>query len=229
MIKAVVTDIEGTTSSLSFVKDVLFPYARANIADFVRNNRDQPEVATLLQEVRKEAELEYDPETLISQLIDWIDQDRKVIPLKSMQGLIWETGYLQGDFQGHIYPDAVEVLRKWKNLGIDLYIYSSGSVHAQKLLFGHTAYGDLKPLFTGYFDTHAGGKKEAQSYRRIADRIKTIPQEILFMSDIEDELNAAGQTGIKTCWLVRDRDVVDRYAAHLQARNFNEIHLEKFQ
>ena len=160
MIKAIVTDIEGTTSSLSFVKEVLFPYARANLADYVRNHKDEPQVKSVLEESCKEVGAELDTEQLIAQLIQWLDEDKKVTPLKSLQGLIWERGYRKGDFNGHVYPDAAAYLKAWQAKGLDLYIYSSGSVYAQKLLFAHTEYGDLTPLFSGYFDTHIGGKKE---------------------------------------------------------------------
>ena len=109
MIKAIVTDIEGTTSSLSFVKDVLFPYARANLADYVRNHKDEPQVKTLLEDTCKEVGAELDTEQLIAQLIQWLDEDKKVTPLKSLQGLIWEAGYQKGDFKGHVYPDAADI------------------------------------------------------------------------------------------------------------------------
>ena len=125
MIKAIVTDIEGTTSSLSFVKDVLFPYARANLANYVRLHADEPQVKTLLEDTCKEAGAKLDTEQIIAQLIQWIDEDKKVTPLKSLQGLIWEAGYQQGDFKGHVYPDAAAYLKAWKTKGLDLYIYRS--------------------------------------------------------------------------------------------------------
>ena len=185
MIKAIVTDIEGTTSSLAFVKEVLFPYARANLADYVRRNIAQEQVKKIMVATCQEINAELDTEQSISQLIQWIDEDKKVTPLKSLQGLIWEAGYQQGDFKGHIYPDAVENLKKWKAKGLDLYVYSSGSVQAQKLLFAHTDYGDLTPLFSGYFDTLIGVKKEAESYSNIAKNIDIPPEHLLFLSDIK--------------------------------------------
>jgi enolase-phosphatase E1 len=153
MIKAIVTDIEGTTSSLSFVKDVLFPYARLHLPDFVRQYSESATVKPLLDAARTIAGVELDLEQLISQFLQWIDQDQKITPLKSLQGLIWQDGYKQGAFKGHIYEDAAQQLKTWKQQGYALYVYSSGSVHAQKLLFSHTEYGDLTPLFSGYFDT----------------------------------------------------------------------------
>ena len=225
MIKAIVTDIEGTTSSLSFVKEVLFPYARANLADYVRRHKDEPQVKTLLDESCKEVGAERDTGQLIAQLIQWIDQDKKVTPLKSLQGLIWEAGYQKGDFKGHVYPDAAAYLMLWKAKGLDLYIYSSGSVYAQKQLFAHTEYGDLSPLFSGYFDTHIGGKKDQESYCHIAEQLGIPADQILFLSDIKEELNAARKAGFKTIWLTRD-SAPDSRAEHPQVNNFYQISIE---
>jgi len=222
MIKAIVTDIEGTTSSILFVKDVLFPYARANLADFVRRHEHDPQVKPLLDDVCKEVGLELSLEQIIAQLIQWIDEDKKVTPLKSLQGLIWEAGYRQGDFKGHLYADAAEKLKLWKADGLDLYVYSSGSVYAQKLLFGHTEYGDLTPLFSGYFDTHIGGKREQQSYDNIAKQLGMPPNQLLFLSDIKEELDAAKAAGFETIWLTRD-SAPDPQAEHRQVNNFNQI------
>lgn len=222
MIKAIVTDIEGTTSSILFVKDVLFPYARANIADYVRRHSDDPQVKALLDDVGKEVGAELSTEQIIARLIQWIDEDKKATPLKSLQGLIWEAGYRQGDFKGHVYPDAAEKLKAWKNQGLDLYIYSSGSVYAQKLLFAHTEYGDMTPLFSGYFDTHIGGKKEQQSYGNIAAQLATPANRLLFLSDIKEELDAAQAAGFATIWLVRD-SMPDPQAVHRQVNSFEQI------
>ena len=225
MIKAIVTDIEGTTSSLSFVKDVLFPYARAKLPDFVRQNLNDPQVSQLLADTCLEAGIDCncatEPSTAIAQLIEWIDQDKKITPLKALQGLIWEAGYAQGDFKGHLYPDAIANLKVWKEKGISLYVYSSGSVLAQKLLFGHTDAGDLTPLFSGFFDTNIGGKKEADSYRKIAEAIALPPETILFLSDIKEELDAAKAAGYQTFWLVRGLEP-DVQAEHRQG-SFDNI------
>lgn len=224
MIKAIVTDIEGTTSSLSFVKDVLFPYARAHLADFIKSHREQAEINLLLADANQLAGGELDDDALIAQLINWIDTDQKITPLKSLQGLIWQEGYRNTDFTGHVYEDAVRNLRNWFGLGYKLYVYSSGSVQAQKLLFGYSDFGDLTPIFSGYFDTHIGGKKEAVSYERIAAELGLPAKKILFLSDIKDELDAARQAGFATCWLVRDQ-TPDACAAHLQVSDFDGIHL----
>lgn len=225
MIKAIVTDIEGTTSSLSFVKDILFPYARANLADYVRLHAEEPPIKLLLEATSKELGVALDTEQAITQLIQWLDEDKKATPLKSLQGLIWEAGYKKGDFKGHVYQDAVDNLKDWKAKGLDLYIYSSGSVYAQKLLFEHTEYGDLTPLFSGYFDTHIGGKKERDSYLTIANQVGISADQLLFLSDIKEELVAAKVAGFQTIWLTRD-DVPDLQAEPLQVSSFDFIDLK---
>jgi enolase-phosphatase E1 len=224
MIRAVLTDIEGTTSSLSFVKDVLFPYSRARLADFVRARARDAEVLRLLEEARAAANAPPGDEALIAALIQWIDEDRKVTPLKALQGLIWEEGYRNGDFTGHVYADAHIALRAWRERGIRLYVFSSGSVKAQQLLFGHADQGDLRPLFDGYFDTTIGAKKEPDAYRRIAQKIGLTADEILFLSDIREELDAARHAGMQTYWLIRTGESPSQ-APHPIARSFVDIAL----
>ncbi len=224
MIRAVVTDIEGTTSSLSFVKDVLFPYARERLPDFVLARQGDPEVGRWLEEVRCIVGRRLDLEEVIGQLLKWSDADEKIPPLKALQGMIWETGYRQGDFQGHVYPDAVAKLKAWKDAGICLYVFSSGSVPAQKLLFGHTRWGDLTGLFSGFFDTRIGSKRDPESYRRIAAEIGMKPQAILFLSDVKAELDAADAAGMQTIWLVREASLQPE-AGYLKVRDFSKIDL----
>jgi enolase-phosphatase E1 len=226
MIRAIVTDIEGTTSSLSFVKDVLFPYARRRLDGFVRAHAGEPAVHAQLDAVGREAGRPLSDDETIAQLTRWIDEDRKITPLKALQGMIWEAGYRDGDFQGHVYEDAVRHLRAWRTQGIALYVFSSGSVQAQKLLFGYSAFGDLTPLFSGYFDTTIGGKREAESYRRIAGQIGLPPDQILFLSDIREELDAARAAGLHTGWLVRD-GTLPADAPHPLARDFDAIALPR--
>ncbi len=224
MIKAILTDIEGTTSSLAFVKDVLFPYSRVHMAGFVRAHAHEPAVRAQLDEVSRLAGRALTTDEAIAQLISWIDEDKKITPLKALQGMIWEAGYKQGDYQGHMYEDAVRWLRRWKEQGLRLYVFSSGSVLAQKLLFGHTAWGDLTPLFSGYFDTTVGAKREADAYRAIAGKIDLKPSEILFLSDIREELDAARTAGMRTAQVLREG--VTPAANHPQARDFGEIRLD---
>lgn len=225
MIKAILTDIEGTTTSISFVFDVLFPYARKHIAGFVRTNLDKPAVQKELEEINREVGQQLSVEQAIEQIIEWIDEDRKITPLKSLQGMIWKQGYVNRGFTGHVYPDAVEYLRQWHNDGIQLYVYSSGSVPAQKLLFGYSDFGDLTPLFSGYFDTRIGMKRNSTSYQKISVNIGLDAEQILFLSDSVEELDAAREAGMQTVWLVRDgQDAVA--SGHPVCHDFSEIHIQ---
>jgi enolase-phosphatase E1 len=229
VIRAVVTDIEGTTSSLSFVHDVLFPYARDHLAEFLERHRGEPSVRRELDEVRRLAGEDLGDEALVAELVRWIDEDRKTTPLKTLQGMIWESGFREGRFQGHVYEDAVRHLRQWHARGIRLYVFSSGSVQAQKLLFGHTAHGDLTPLFSGYFDTAVGPKREPESYRTIAHTIGQPLSEILFLSDVPEELDAAREAGMPTVQLARPEDYPQAAgqttSRHPVARSFDDIRL----
>jgi enolase-phosphatase E1 len=201
----ILTDIEGTTSSIAFVHEVLFPYSRARLAEYVAGHAKDPQVAAILDDVRAEAgDPALDTQGCTALLAAWHDADRKIGPLKTLQGLIWAEGYAAGTLEGHVYPDAVAGLRRWHAAGIALYVYSSGSVAAQKLIFGHTAWGDLTPLFSGHFDTGVGGKKEAASYAAIARTIGCAPGEILFLSDVEAELAAAAAAGVAVTLLASD-------------------------
>lgn len=226
MIKAIVTDIEGTTSSLSFVMDVLFPYAKEHLASYVSDHADEPAVKEQLDAVAREVGRTLTANEAIEQLQGWLEENKKIAPLKSLQGMIWESGYVCGDFTGHVYEDAVRNLRAWHEKGVRLYVYSSGSVHAQKLLFGFSDFGDLTPLFSGYFDTHIGHKRETSSYEIIASEIGVRAGDILFLSDVREELDAARTAGMQTRWLVRDADVIDPNAPHPQVRDFDGINLD---
>ena len=164
MVKSILTDIEGTTSSISFVHEVLFPFAKRELPKFVSDNQGQANVWEQLNAVRALEPAADDVDSIITTLMGWIKEDKKATPLKALQGMIWEAGYQSGELKGHLYKDAHENLIRWKSQGIPLYIFSSGSIYAQKLLFGHSCFGDLNPLFSGNFDTTTGNKKEAASY-----------------------------------------------------------------
>ena len=221
-VKSVVTDIEGTTSSIEFVHDVLFPYASRELPGFVKECCEHPVVANLLDDVRREAnEVDATIDRIVEILQNWIAADRKVTPLKELQGHVWRRGYERGDFTGHVYADAADRLRRWSKLGLHLYVYSSGSVDAQKLLFGFSDAGDLRPVFSGYFDTRIGHKKEVDSYAAIIESIGLPAIEILFLSDIAEELDAAAEAGMQTIQLVRHDNVV--IGSHTVATNFDEI------
>ena len=193
----ILTDIEGTTSSISFVKDVLFPYARRALPGFVAARGQEPEVRAWLDAVGEETGAA-DDAAIVATLQAWIDADRKHTALKALQGMIWADGYRDADFTAHIYPDAAEALQRWHAAGERMAVYSSGSVPAQKLFFGHSDAGDLTGLFSAWFDTEIGGKREAASYTRIAEALQVAPAELLFLSDVVAELDAAREAGLGT-------------------------------
>lgn len=221
-VKAIVTDIEGTTSSISFVHETLFPYASKALPGFLRTHQRDADIAAILDDVRREADNPgADCEEIIEILQAWIAADRKATSLKTLQGHIWKNGYQSGDFSGHVYADAVSNLRQWAADGVRLYVYSSGSVGAQKLLFGYSDAGDLTPLFQGYFDTRIGHKQAVESYRKIVRALDLPANEILFLSDVADELDAAATAGMQTIQLVRDNTVVK--GSHPIAADFDEV------
>ena len=209
-IKAIVTDIEGTTSSIDFVHQVLFPYSTKALPEYVRQHAQEDEIAVIIDRVKQEIDrLDANLELVIATLLNWIEEDKKITPLKTLQGFIWEDGFKNNHFQGHLYEDAYRNLVQWYKLGIKLYVFSSGSVKAQKLLFGHSQYGDLTYLFEGYFDTNIGNKKEVTAYQNIAQAIELPPQEILFLSDVIAELDAAAGAGYHTLLLDRQNNIAN--------------------
>ncbi len=223
-IRAVVTDIEGTTSSISFVKDVLFPYARQRLAGYIAAHSGDPAVRTALAEARGIAGTpDLSQDETIALLQGWIDADRKATPLKTLQGLIWEDGYRSATLKGDIYPDAAEFLARWRNEGLSLYVYSSGSVLAQQLIFGHTEFGDLSILFSGFFDTMVGAKTDPGSYTAIAEAADLPPFRMLFLSDNTAELDAARAAGMITIALDRGEAVLPEGHGHPVAKDFSEI------
>ena len=215
----VLTDIEGTTTAIAFVKDTLFPFAAAEFDAFLDAHEHDPEVTAILAEVRAIAR-EQDPRSVLRL---WMAEDAKVTPLKALQGLMWRAGYLDGRLKGHLWPDVAPCLKAWARAGLRLAVYSSGSVEAQRLLFGHSEAGDLTGLFTGFFDTKVGGKREAASYATIAAGLHLPPAEILFLSDVAEELDAAAAAGLQCCQLVRPEDGTPPSARHRQAADFPEV------
>ena len=222
MARIVLTDIEGTTSAIDFVHRVLFPYSRERLPEFIRAHAAHPEVRAALDAVRAESGAA-DDAGAIAVLLSWLDADRKATPLKTLQGLIWQTGYERGDFTAHLYVDAYDRLRDWHAAGVPLYVYSSGSIAAQKLFFGYSVFGDLLPWFRGHFDTTSGGKREAESYRRIAAAIGTAASDILFLSDVEAELDAAKEAGLATVQLIRADTLPESHGRHATAATFRDI------
>jgi enolase-phosphatase E1 len=201
--RAVVLDIEGTISSLAFVKQELFPFARHHLAAYV--GAHEAAVAGILDQVRSaEGAAELDTQQVIAALLRWMDEDRKSAPLKTLQGMIWRQGFDSGELRGHFYDDAVRAIRHWHQRGVQIHIYSSGSVEAQRLLFSHSAYGDLTPLIAGHFDTTTGSKLDSRSYRAIASSIGQPPTAILFLSDHPSEIEAASAAGLQAILVNRE-------------------------
>jgi enolase-phosphatase E1 len=226
----ILTDIEGTTSSISFVKDVLFPYARRELPRFVREHGHDPEVRRWLDLVAAENGGICSDDVITETLQGWIDQDRKHTALKALQGMLWREGYERGDYRGHVYGDAAQALRDWHEAGHRLAVFSSGSVGAQKLLFGHSEAGDLTPLFSAFFDTEMGHKRDADSYRLIADALDRRPEDVVFLSDVVEELDAARDAGMRTVLLDRREDYPqqrDERAcnAHPRVESFDRVPL----
>jgi enolase-phosphatase E1 len=218
-VAAVVTDIEGTTTPIAFVHQVLFPYARAHLPAFVEAHATDPDVAAALAEVRRLAP----GQAALDALLRWMDDDEKVTPLKTLQGLVWHDGYASGALQSQLYPDVAPALRRWMDGGVRLAVYSSGSEAAQRLLFAHTPDGDLTGWFAGFFDTRIGAKREAVSYAAIAAALRLPADELLFLSDIEAELHAAEASGWQTCHLVRANDATVASERHASAADFDAV------
>ena len=206
--RAIVLDIEGTTTPVAFVYQVLFPFARTHAAPYLQRERESAACRAAIDQLRAEQASDrgqgLDPPVPIPDYVVWLmDRDRKSPALKTLQGLIWQEGFRRGDLRGLVYPDVPRALERWRARGIDIYIYSSGSVLAQQLLFGSTDAGDLTQFLKGHFDTAVGPKSSPDSYRIIAERLAIAPQEILFVSDVAAELDAAREAGLRIALCVR--------------------------
>lgn len=216
-VQVILLDIEGTTTPLDFVQQTLFPYARRRLRAYLTERGSDPQVQAELANLRAEhaadvrEQLHPPPWPDGAQALDGavayldylMESDRKSTPLKSLQGKIWAAGYQAGELQSVVFEDVPGALQRWRNQQRRIYIYSSGSVLAQRLLFAHTAAGDLTSLIDGYFDTSIGGKKEAASYGRIAQALQVNPAEMLFISDVSAELEAAHHAGLQTLLSLR--------------------------
>jgi len=204
-------DIEGTTCPVSFVAEVLFPYARQALGPCLQRHGAEPEVAALLQEVEAAWRQDPNPEAQalgktgdLGAYLEWlIDHDIKLTPLKDLQGRIWADGYGSGAITAPLFADVAEALRRWHGAGLQLAVYSSGSVPAQQLLYRHSNSGDLTGLFSHWFDTRVGAKQQPDSYRKIAEAMGVEPSGVLFISDALAELEAAHGAGMAV--LLSDR------------------------
>jgi enolase-phosphatase E1 len=206
-LRAILLDIEGTTTPIAFVHDVLFSYARDHVREFLAANPSAEDIALLRQEHANDvsdAPPLTDKIESIAAYVEWlISIDRKSTALKSLQGKIWRQGYEDGSLKSQVYADVLPAFERWRERGLRINIFSSGSVLAQQLLFAHTEDGDLTPFIDSYFDTKVGKKGEAESYRKIAEAIGLEPQQILFISDVTAELDAATQAGMETLLSIR--------------------------
>jgi len=205
-IDAVLLDIEGTLSSQSYVVTTLFPYARARLPGFVAEHAGDPAVQQALAETRA---LANEGEAPVAALLRWIDEDRKVGPLKTLQGLIWDEGYATGQLFGQIFPDSLDALRRWQAAGMPRHIFSSGSARAQVQFFRNCREGDLSALFDRHFDLTVGPKVEPESYRKIASALEIRPERLRFFSDNPRELAAAEAAGLQTVQVIREDTTPD--------------------
>ena len=204
----ILMDIEGTTSSISFVKDVLFPYFLSNIDDINKlSNIKEVKYAfgQVLRLVKQDENRDITTsEEVIFQLKKWCQQDLKITPLKTLQGILWQKGYQNGELLGHVYDDVPVMLENWNFLGKKMGIFSSGSVNAQKLLFSHSVKGNLSTYFSNYFDTNIGSKRDSDTYSLITKKLALPQNRILFLSDVIEELAAADKAGMKTIQITRE-------------------------
>lgn len=211
----VLLDVEGTVGSKTFLTQVLAPYARAHLRDYIEAHAGDADVVQALNDTRALAgDAATNP---VEVLLQWIDQDRKAPPLKKLQGLVWRKGFEEGAFQGHLFGDAVDALRGWHAAGVPLAIYSSGSVQAQKLYFGHSVAGNLLDLFIAHFDTDVGAKTATSAYLQIAQKLHQPPARILFLSDSAAELEAARAAGLQVLQVVREDTVADGRFDYVQS------------
>ena len=238
-VKCVLLDIEGTTSSISFVYDVMFPFVRENLDSFLVDHWDDDSVRSclpLLAEELKHASVsdwlsddrDEAKAKVAEGVIQLMDNDVKATGLKKLQGAIWKAGFESGEMVAHLYDDVAPAIKAWTQAGIDVRIYSSGSVQAQILFFAHTVAGDLLPLIKGHYDTTIGNKKEEQSYIAISNDMGFAAGEILFVSDVPAELDAAAKAGMQTALSIRPGNhPVENVDEYLVIESFSEIEVAK--
>ncbi len=206
-IEYILMDVEGTTSSIDFVRQVLFPYAAKHLENYVLKHQGEEKVVEQLGAVQKTLDEEQTGLSGLAEqiqaLLKWIKEDRKHTALKAIQGMIWKSGFESGAYQAHVYPEVAAHILSWKEKGYQLGIYSSGSIQAQKLFFGYTEAGNLLPALGEHFDTTSGHKRETSAYQNISQALKRTPETILFLSDVPEELYAAKEAGYQVCQLVR--------------------------
>lgn len=234
--RGILLDIEGTTSSISFVHDVMFPFVRERLEDFLTSNFTRTDVSAACEQIARDAGKsslsEWSKATnqlaqlrVIAEVHRLMDGDVKATGLKALQGLIWADGFHEGKLRAHVYPDVIEQIRHWRQSGLDVRIYSSGSIGAQKLFFGHVdGLGNCLDLFTGHYDTTIGSKREASSYQRVAADWGMQPTEIIFVSDVVGELTAATEAGLQVVASVRPGNApLDSTLPLLRVTSFDQL------
>jgi len=237
--RAILLDIEGTTTPVDFVYQTLFPYARQRVKQFITQHHDDADVRSDIAGLREQRDADarnnlappaWRDDSVEAELesaaayIHWLmDQDRKATALKSLQGKIWEAGYRAGELRGEVYADVPKAFERWRDQGRSMSIFSSGSVLAQKLIFGYSTAGDLTEFIRAYFDTTTGAKQQAESYQRIAAALALSPPEILFLSDVTAELDAAQLAGMQTALCVRPESKQPSSSAHPIIQTFDEV------
>jgi len=225
MIRAILLDIEGATTPIAFVHEVLFPYARDHAKEFLASNADAEDIARLREEHAADVNNGEQPPEELAAYVEWlIARDRKSTGLKSLQGKIWRQGYLDGTLKSQVYEDVAPAFARWRARGLSINIFSSGSVLAQQLLFAHTDAGDLTKFIDQYFDTNVGKKGDVASYRKIADALNRSPSEVMFISDVVTELEAAHEAGMQVLLSIRPGNPPQKSAEKYQAiHNFQDI------
>ena len=237
--RGILLDIEGTTSSISFIYDVMFPFVRRELDKYLRANWNSVELNEACDLIAKDAGYEsfaawYDDEAdeskrrrlVRDEVVQLMDGDVKATGLKQLQGLIWQSGFESAEMQAHVYDDVLPAVQAWNDAGCDVRIFSSGSIAAQKLFFGHTVFGDMLHLLRGHYDTTTGPKKEAASYRAIAKDFGRQPADVLFLSDVFVELDAAREAGLQTGLCIRPGNAeVPNGHEHPEIASFNQIRL----
>jgi enolase-phosphatase E1 len=244
-VRGILLDIEGTTSSIHFVYEVMFPFVRRELESFLAWHWGDPSLMAALDQMARDAgsgswdewklgadsgegseqpPVPRQQQFVIRETLLLMDQDVKSTGLKQLQGLIWEAGFRSGELQAHVYEDVPDALHQWSERQIDVRIYSSGSVAAQRLFFSHTIAGDLLPLLRGHYDTSTGPKRESASYTRIAEAMGRLPSEILFLSDVVAELDAAQEAGMWTVLCRRPGNAEPAPHSHPELHSFSELH-----
>lgn len=226
--RGILLDIEGTTSSVAFVYEVLFPFARRELARFLADQWDQPAVVAACKLIEEDAGLPpTSREDLAEHVMRLMDRDAKTPGLKQLQGLIWERGYKSGELRSHVFPDVSDALLRWRNEQIGVYIYSSGSIAAQKLFFAYTQSGDFTNFLSGYFDTTSGPKQSPQSYQNILTALAVAPSDVLFVSDVPAELQAASQFGLQVVLAERPGNQPVAAAGFARITSFAQIRAKR--